>query len=140
MFNASGGFLLYTEAMHIILADHRPKIRFALCALLEQQPEFSIISQAASASELVTVAKTACPDLFILDWELQEENVASLVSGLRQLCPHGTVIILGSRPEWGEAALNAGADAFISKGDSPEKLLALIKLTMEETCRKQNQA
>jgi hypothetical protein len=37
------------------------------------------------------------------------------------------VIALSGRPEARQAALGAGADAFASKGDPPERVLAVIK-------------
>jgi DNA-binding NarL/FixJ family response regulator len=36
------------------------------------------------------------------------------------------VILLSMYPEYREAAVQAGADAFVSKGESPEKLLEVI--------------
>ena len=49
-----------------------------------------------------------------------------LLPALRQACPALSVIVLSGRPEAEDAALAAGADAFISKADPPEQLLAAI--------------
>jgi DNA-binding NarL/FixJ family response regulator len=40
--------------------------------------------------------------------------------------PHMKVILLSMYPEYREAAYQAGADSFISKGETPEKLLEAI--------------
>ena len=112
--------------MRILLADHRPKIRFALRALLEQQPEFDVVGEAANAEELLIQTEATCPDLVLLDWGLRGQNMVMLLRALRRLCASATVIVLSGRPELRKAALDAGADAFVSKVDPPERLLAAI--------------
>jgi DNA-binding NarL/FixJ family response regulator len=49
-----------------------------------------------------------------------------LLSALHRVCPGLSVIVLCVRAEMRQAALDAGADAFVCKCDSPERLLAAI--------------
>ena len=114
--------------MRVLLADDRPKTRFALRLLLERQPGIQVVGEAADAEALLARAKAACPDVVLLDWELP--NLApdgSSVSALRGVCSRLCVIALSSRPEARMAALAAGADAFVSKADPPERLLAAVR-------------
>jgi CheY-like chemotaxis protein len=46
---------------------------------------------------------------------------------LRELCPGLPVIVLSGQPEVRRTALAAGADAFVSKADPPEQLLAALR-------------
>ena len=66
------------------------------------------------------------PDLVLLDWELPGQNGDSALVELRTAQPELVVIVLSGRPEARRAALAAGADAFVSKGDPPERLLAVV--------------
>jgi CheY-like chemotaxis protein len=59
-------------------------------------------------------------------------SAIAVVSKLRDYRHGLRVIALSGRPEAGQAALEAGADAFVSKGDPPEALIAAINV-----CRKQ---
>jgi len=68
--------------------------------------------------------KTTCPDLVLLDWELPGLAGPRLLITLRATCPDLLVIVLSGRPGAQRAALAAGADAFASKSDPPERLLA----------------
>jgi len=111
--------------MRILLADHRRKVRFALRALLEQQPGLEVVGEAVDAEDLLAEAEKDCPDLVLLDWELPGP-AADLLSALRGVCPDVLVIALSGRVTAREAAVAAGADAFVSKGDPPERLLAAI--------------
>ena len=114
--------------MRVLLADDRPKTRFALRLLLERQAGIQIVGEAADAQELLVQAKVTHANVVLLDWELP--NLAldgSLLSALRGVCPSVCVIALSGRPEMRRAALAAGADAFVSKADPPERLLAAVR-------------
>lgn len=112
--------------MRILLADNRPRVRFALRALLRQQPGLEIVGEATDAQDLLAQADRACPQVVLLDWELPGLAAADLLSALREVCPNTTVIALSGRVQARQLALDAGADAFVSKGDPPERLLAAI--------------
>jgi DNA-binding NarL/FixJ family response regulator len=111
--------------MRILLADHRSRVRFALRALLKQRPGVIVMGEAVDAGSLLAQAGVDCPDLVLLDWGLRGLATDSL-SALRRACPGVRVIALSGRPEERQVALDAGADAFVSKVDSLERLLATI--------------
>jgi DNA-binding NarL/FixJ family response regulator len=112
--------------MRILLADAQAKVRFALRVLLERQPGFEIVGEAASTEELLTYTTSQCPDLILLDWELAGAFVARLMLALRCDCPDLHVIALSGRPEARREALASSVSAFVSKGDPPERLLEAI--------------
>ena len=45
---------------------------------------------------------------------------------MRARCPKMKIVVLNGRPESRRAAFEGGADAFVSKGGSPEELLATL--------------
>jgi len=112
--------------MRVLLADDQAKVRSALRLVLEQQPSVQVLGEAVDATGLLDWVKAACPDLVLLDWELPGIESDGLLPPLRELCPGLMVIALSGRPEARQAALDAGADAFVSKGDPPEWLLAAV--------------
>lgn len=112
--------------MRILLADSQAKVRFALRVLLERQPGFEVVGEVASAEELLAYTAASCPDLVLMDWTVAGTMSAGLLRTLRGDCPDLVVIVLSGRPEAREVALAAGADAFVSKGNPPEHLLAAI--------------
>jgi DNA-binding NarL/FixJ family response regulator len=112
--------------MRVLLADDQSKVRSALRLLLEQEPGIQVLGEAVDTTGLLDWVKEACPDLVLLDWELPGLGVDRLLPTLRELCPGLAVIALSGRPEARRAALDAGADAFVSKGDPPEQLLAAV--------------
>jgi DNA-binding NarL/FixJ family response regulator len=135
MRDAPEEFFFYTEPrlrwetkMQVLLADDRPKTRFALRLLLERQPGIQVVGEAADAEALLVQARVTSPNVVLLDWELPKlAATGSLPLALRRACPHLYVIALSGRPEMRVAALAAGADAFVSKADPPESLLAAVR-------------
>ncbi|MGD9099116.1 MAG: response regulator transcription factor [Anaerolineae bacterium] len=112
--------------MRILIADGQSKVRFALQVLLERQPGLEVVGEAVYAQDLLAQAEATQPELVLLSWELSCLAQVGSLSALRQACPDLRVIALSGRPEARQAALDAGADAFVSKIDPPERLLAAI--------------
>jgi two-component system nitrate/nitrite response regulator NarL len=112
--------------MRILLADNETNVRYGLRALLEERPAFEVVGEAADAEELLAQLQAACPDLVLLSWGLPGPQGADLLPALRKLQDDLYVIVLSGRPEARQAILDAGANAFISKVESPERLLAAI--------------
>jgi DNA-binding response OmpR family regulator len=64
--------------------------------------------------------------LVLLGWELPGLPAVDSLLALRQIRSDLMVIALSGRPEARQVALDAGANAFVSKSDPPERLLAAI--------------
>ena len=113
--------------MRILLAESHPRVRFALRALLGEQPGLQIVGEAAHGQDLLVQTEAACPDLVLLSWGLPGPKGDDLLPALRSVCDDLCVIVLSGRPEARQAILDAGANAFISKVEPPERLLAAIE-------------
>lgn len=113
--------------MRILIADSQYRVRHALGVLLAQQPGIRVVGQAANGQELLAQAGLGAADLALVEWELPGLVEAGGLTALRQTCPTLQMIVLSSRPGVRRAALSSGADAFVSKGDPPERLLAVIR-------------
>ncbi len=112
--------------MRILLADDESRVRYALRVLLERQAGLQVMGEAADVPELLSQAQQARPGLVLLDWELPGLVPKDTLGALHGIRSDLRVIVLSGRSEARRAALAAGADAFVSKSDPPEKLLAAI--------------
>ncbi len=112
--------------MRILIADDQPKIRFALRVLLTRQSEIEIVGEAIDATDLLFQLERTYPDLLLLGWELPDLAATDAMCTIMTSWPYVRVIVLSGRPEARRPALDAGADAFVSKTDPPEVLLAAI--------------
>ena len=112
--------------MRILLADDQPNVRFAMRVLLQRQPGVKVTGEAVDAQDLLARIEVTCPDVVLLDWELPGLEGVELVLRLRAVCPELSIVALSGRPEARQHAQAVGVDAFVSKVDPPERLLAAI--------------
>jgi len=116
----------------LVIAESRPEVRSALRLLIEQHGEISVTAEAARASELLEQVQDTCPDAILLDCDLPGLSVKQSLPQLRSVCPRVRVVALCSRSEMQQTALSAGADAFFCKTESPEKLIAVLRQSLEQ--------
>jgi DNA-binding NarL/FixJ family response regulator len=118
--------------MRVLIADRRTEVRAALALLLGQEPGVEIGGQARDSAELLSLMETVRPDVVLLEWGLPGRPVARLVAMLHALAWAPRVLVLALREERRGAALAAGADAFASKDESPERLLDALRALQVE--------
>jgi DNA-binding NarL/FixJ family response regulator len=112
--------------MRVLLADDQAKVRSALRLLLEQQPGVEILGEAVDTTGLLDWVRAIKLDIVLLDWELPGLPATAILPVLQYQAPSLRVVALSGRPEARQVALEAGADAFVSKGDPPERVLEAI--------------
>jgi DNA-binding NarL/FixJ family response regulator len=100
------------------LTDERSAMRLLLLDL-----NMEIAGEAVDWSTALTQAPLTRTDILLVDWELLPSTPGKALAKLRRACPAALVIVLISHLDARhQAALSAGADAFISKGESPDRV------------------
>lgn len=121
--DVAGECSLYYEYMpRIYLADSQREERSALRLLLLDL-KMEVVGESADWSTTLAQAPISQADMLLVDWELLPNSPTEALGKLRNACPAALVIILISHLDARQqAALSAGADAFISKGEMPERV------------------
>ena len=113
--------------MNILLADPQPNIRYGLKLLLTEQSGILTVGEVIEARDLLIQIEATNPDLLLVSWEfVAVEGQDSLVA-IKQRFPNLSIIVMCARMEYCKQGILAGADAFISQAESPQKLLAVIQ-------------
>ena len=122
--DVSGEFVLYYESMtRVYLADALTEERSALRLMLLDL-NMELAGEAADWVTALAQAPVSFTDLLLIDWELlPRTSPTAALEELRRACPAALVIVLISHLDARQqAALSSGADAFISKGETPERV------------------
>ncbi len=126
----SGEFVSYDKCMtRVYVADPKPEERSALrLVLLDLKME--VVGEAANWATTLAEVPARRTDILLIDWGLLPAAPTVALEALRKACPSALVVVLISHLDARQqAALSAGADAFISKGEIPgrvaERLLAV---------------
>jgi two-component system, OmpR family, KDP operon response regulator KdpE len=124
-----------TQAMHqLLLIEDEPAIRNVLRVLLESQGYRCV--EAATAQRAEIEARTHKPDLLLVDLGLPDGdglNVIRRVRGWSQV----PIVVLSARTmeEQKIAALDAGADDYVTKPFSAPELLARLRAALRRNLR-----
>ena len=131
--DADGERLLYHETMtRVYLADAQHEERSALHLLLLDL-NMEVVGEAADWPTTLAQAPATCLDMLLVDWDLLPVDLGvQSLAVLRQACPNAIVVVLISHLDARhQAALSAGADAFISKGETPERVAERLRAAAE---------
>jgi two-component system KDP operon response regulator KdpE len=100
------------------LADAQFDERSALRLIL-QDLKMQVVGEAADWPTVLALAPGTRPDMVVVDWGLVADESGAALPKLREACPAAVVIVLVSHLDpRHQAALSAGADAFISKSET----------------------
>lgn len=121
--------MLYDECMtRVYLADAKPEERSALCLVLLDL-EMEVVGEAGDWATTLSQAPLNRTDMLLIDWDLLPNSPTAALDELRQACPAALVIVLISHLDARQqAAVSAGADAFISKGATPERVAERLRI------------
>lgn len=112
--------------MRVLLADDEPKVRSALRLILEQLKEVESVDEVTDARALEERLKQTPPDLLLIDWELPGLHPVANINELRRLWAF-KVIVMSGRCTIPPEGMYLGADAFVSKCESPDRLFATLR-------------
>lgn len=117
--------------MRILIADDQALVRAGFRLVLESQPDFEIVAEAADGEEAVTCARRLHPDVVLMD--VRMPRLDGLEAARRILSDGGIkcrILMLTTfdLDEYVYAALQAGACGFLLKDVTPEQLIAAVRL------------
>ena len=111
----------------VYLADALIKERLAL-RLMVLDLKMEVAGEAADWPTTLIQVPISRTEILLVDWGLLHNAPTAALEELRRACPNALVIVLISHLEAREqAALSAGADAFISKGETPERVAERLR-------------
>jgi DNA-binding NarL/FixJ family response regulator len=117
----------------ILIVDDQKRSRQSMRALLDTWHGVEEIREAANGLEAVLQMDTFQPHLIVTDVRMLTMDGVRATRYLKAVYPQVKVIVLSMYPEYEAEAMDAGADAFVSKGESAERLLTVISAVMAET-------
>ena len=106
----------------VFLADSIPEERSALRRLLLDM-NLEMVGESADWFSTFAQLPISRADMLVVDWNILPSMPHEALGELRSICPAALVIILISHFDASQqAALSAGADAFISKNEMPARV------------------
>jgi two-component system NarL family response regulator len=115
--------------IQLMIVDDHTIFREGLRALLELEPDFTVIGEAGCGEEALALVAEETPDVILLDLHLPDGSGSDFCRRLRQTCPAAKILILSAYDDDQEvtASLVAGASAYVLKTVNGERLAENIR-------------
>jgi DNA-binding NarL/FixJ family response regulator len=114
----------------IVVADDHEVVRAGFAAILDTQPDFTVLGTAADGEEAVRTCRERCPDVVLMDIRMPGMDG---IEATRQLCatdrkPRVLVLTTFDLDEYVYDALRAGASGFLLKDVTAERLFDAVRV------------
>jgi DNA-binding NarL/FixJ family response regulator len=103
-------------------------------SLLQEHPNWQIVSEASDGLEAVQKSRELQPDLILLDVGLPGMNGIEAARQMRQIAPHSKIVFLSENlcPAIVQEAFCIGAWGYVVKSDAGHDLVAAVETILED--------
>jgi len=118
--------------VRILLVDDHAVLRAGLRLLLNNQPDFEVIGEAASGIEALQMATAQQPDLILLDLSMPGLGGQDALPALHRQVPNARILILTMHddPQYLRQTLKSGAVGYVLKKAADVELLSAIRAVL----------
>ena len=118
--------------IRVLLAEDQAMVRGALVALLNREPDITIVAEVARGDEVLAAALQATPDVALLDIEMPGATGIEAAAALHAQLPTCKVLILTTfgRPGYLRRAMDQGVVGFLVKDAPAAQLATAIRRAM----------
>jgi DNA-binding NarL/FixJ family response regulator len=115
--------------IRVLVTDDHAVLRTGIIALLEREPDITVVGDAATADQAVSRARALQPDVILLDVVMPRKSGFEALPELHEVAPEAQVIMLSmqTNPSAIRKALNSGAAGFVAKHASDTDLIDAIR-------------
>jgi DNA-binding NarL/FixJ family response regulator len=105
------------KKIRVLIVDDHEMVREGLRALLEDEPEMSVVGEARDGVEAVAEAVRLSPDVILMDLVMPNMDGIEAIRGIRKASPASRILVLTSfaDPRHVQGAIQAGALGYLLK-------------------------
>lgn len=113
----------------VMIVDDHEMVRKGACGYLEAQPDITVVAQASSGEEALTLVKECIPDVVLMDLVMPGIDGVEATRRLKAISPRTQVVVLTSfhQDEYIFPALQAGAISYLLKDVKAAELLEAVR-------------
>lgn len=115
--------------IRILIADDHYIVRIGLIALVNTEPDMEVVAEAADGAQALELYRQFHPDLALLDMRMPIKNGIQTTIEIKAKFPDAKVLMLTAfdGDEEIHKALQAGAQGYVFKNSSGEKLIPALR-------------
>lgn len=120
------------EISRILIVDDHPLVRESLKMIIQKESDLMVCGEAEDREQALEMAAAAAPHMALVDLTLKNSHGLELIKDLRNRFPEIKTLVLSMQDEtiYAERVIRAGASGYISKEETPRKILLAIRKTL----------
>jgi DNA-binding NarL/FixJ family response regulator len=117
------------DQLRILIADDHPLFRKGMRALLEAQPDMTVVGEVATSDEAIALAASLAPDVVVMDLQMPGGSGIEATRAILNASPHIRILMvtLFDDSESVFTSLRAGARGYILKDAGAEEMTRAIQ-------------
>jgi DNA-binding NarL/FixJ family response regulator len=119
--------------IRVLVADDHTVVREGIRHVLEREPGFVVVAEAANGAEALAAALAERPDVVLLDITMPGESGLQVAARLRDRLPETRVLILSmhDNAEYVMEAVRSGAHGYLLKDTAGTELRSAVRAVFE---------
>ncbi|HEY2372120.1 MAG TPA: response regulator transcription factor [Gaiellaceae bacterium] len=116
-------------SIRVLIVDDHAVVRSGLRLLLDAESDLEVVGEAGSAREAVFEARTANPDVILLDVVMPDQSGLEAIPTLLHEHPDTKILVLSMQddPRYVREAFGAGARGYVLKEAADAEVVAAIR-------------
>ena len=117
------------EKARVVIVDDHPIVRHGISRLLNREEDLSVTGEAEDAEGAIALLETELPDIVLVDLVLDGKSGLDLIEDIRRRWPSLPILVVSMHdaPDYLERVLKSGAQGFVNKKESIQKLADAIR-------------
>ena len=115
--------------IRIAIIDDHAMVRAGLRQFFADQPDFSVVAEAASGREAIDIMRETPVDVIVLDIAMPEQSGIDALAAIKAHQPDLPVLILSGFPDqhYATTLLRLGASGYLNKECDPDEIVKAIR-------------
>lgn len=117
----------------ILIADNHPVVRLGIKTVLQTVPEFKVVADVSSTTELFEQLPKVTPDVVLLEMDIPEINGIATLRKMKADFPQAKVLMYSGQSEdvYALSTIRAGAYGYLSKAADVDYIISAVRKVSE---------
>ncbi|MET4428347.1 response regulator transcription factor [Mycolicibacterium sp. 624] len=113
----------------VLLVDDHPVVREGLRGMIDAEPDLSVVGEAGSGIEAVSMAQSLCPDVILMDLRMPDVDGVTATERILATSPGIRIVVVTTYESDSDIlrAVEAGAAGYLLKDATRAELAAAVR-------------